>query len=532
MEKDRRAILYARVSTDDQRGNYSVPTQISESIEYLESRGYALVGDLFIDPETGLDTSEGNGAIPAYVDDYTSRELSRPGLDKAFDFLESYGFDVVIVHSLDRLARDPYIRQTLENEFNELGASVEFATGNYDDTPEGEVRKDLDATFAKWENAKRLERVNRGKRGKAQKGLFVHGRAPYGYFHDKNEFGGLGVDEEQAEVVRYVFHQYVVENVSVRSLVKTLNNNPDFIPFMGENWATSSINRMLRNTAYIGHVYYNKHKRVGTKLIRRDRDEWMKILITPIVDDALFAEAQRKLEYNRKKKRKQPKRKYFLTGMIFCDECGKAYHSQTNNISKRRRTETPIYRHRKSAGHCLNRQISARMLDPLVWDKIKELLLDPENLREGYSEAVEKELAAQKRQQKYQEELISQIQKLEQRRRNLIIAYTDPDLGITKAEFLNQRTQLDDEIKKVRERIREIEARFANLPTAEEFETLERFAEEIRERLISDEWEPTLANKRRILQLLHVEVLVDIDRNIRLSGWFGKDHGLLSKTCS
>ena len=35
--------------------------------------------------------------------------------------------------------------------------------------PEGEVRKDMDATFAKWENAKRVERCNRGKRGKAEK---------------------------------------------------------------------------------------------------------------------------------------------------------------------------------------------------------------------------------------------------------------------------------------------------------------------------------------------------------------------------
>ena len=85
--------------------------------------------------------------ILAYVDDLSSRELSRPGLDASLTFLEAVGFDVLIVHALDRLARDPYIRQTLEMEFTRRGAKVEFVLGNYDESPEGEVRKDLDATL-------------------------------------------------------------------------------------------------------------------------------------------------------------------------------------------------------------------------------------------------------------------------------------------------------------------------------------------------------------------------------------------------
>jgi DNA invertase Pin-like site-specific DNA recombinase len=65
---------------------------------------------------------------------------------------------------LDRLARDPYIRRRLELEFEKRGAVVECVPGKYDQTPEGEVRKDLKATFAKWKNAKRVERSQRGKK--------------------------------------------------------------------------------------------------------------------------------------------------------------------------------------------------------------------------------------------------------------------------------------------------------------------------------------------------------------------------------
>jgi len=178
----KRAVIYARVSTDMQRENFSIPTQIAECINYANMRNYTILGEQFVDSVTGKDVAAGHpDAIPAYVDDYTSRELSRPSLDASLAYLENYGFDVLIVHAIDRLARDPYIRQTLEREFNSRGARVEFVLGDYDETPEGEVRKDLDATFAKWENAKRVERSLRGKRRKARSGKWIHGMPPYGH---------------------------------------------------------------------------------------------------------------------------------------------------------------------------------------------------------------------------------------------------------------------------------------------------------------------------------------------------------------
>ena len=119
----KRAAIYGRVSTDDQRNNFSIPTQLAACLKLIEEKGYTLVGNLYVDPETGMDANNGNG-IPAFVDDHSSRELSRPALDMALTYLETDGFDVLLVHALDRLARDPYIRQTLEIEFDKRGAHV------------------------------------------------------------------------------------------------------------------------------------------------------------------------------------------------------------------------------------------------------------------------------------------------------------------------------------------------------------------------------------------------------------------------
>ncbi len=65
----KRAAIYARVSTDEQRGNYSIPTQLAECVRYADEHGYALVGDHYADRTTGRDARAGTDATSAFVDD-------------------------------------------------------------------------------------------------------------------------------------------------------------------------------------------------------------------------------------------------------------------------------------------------------------------------------------------------------------------------------------------------------------------------------------------------------------------------------
>jgi site-specific DNA recombinase len=531
----KRAVLYARVSTDDQRDNFSISTQIAECLEFMKFKDYSLVGDRYIDKNNGMDAVKGNGAIPAYVDDYSSKELFRPGLDAAFNYLETYGYDLVIVHHLDRLARDPYIRQTLELEFNSKGAKVEYVLGNYEETPEGEVRKDLDATFAKWENARRVERCQRGRRGKAKQGYYVGSRPIYGYEMDREAPGGLVINNEQAKAVRKAFQQYVENGLSIYGIANYLNEL-GIKPQRGDNWGKSSLQRMLSSTAYIGHIYYNKSKpngkgENGKGREYRDKTEWIRIEIPPIVDRVLFDAAQQKLKENRDNLRRKPKREYLLAGLIACDECRKAYYSQTRKAGKhRRKNDAQEYRHRLRNGHCLNRTISAGKIETAVWEKITQLLLDPASLQEGYNQALEKEKAAHARQRALLDQIYQRVDKLELIKRNLTKAYTDPDIGLTKAEYIEQREDADRELIQAKDEISKLEGELSNLPTPEEFASLERFAGKVRERITSDDWKPTKKNKRRVLEMLHAKVLISKEGTARVTGWFGDVAGLMTIT--
>jgi site-specific DNA recombinase len=288
---------------------------------------------------------------------------------------------------------------------------------------------------------------------------------------------------------------------------------------------------MLVNPVYSGTMYYNKYERNERALALRDRSEWIEIKTTGILDPDLFAAAQEKLSLSREERRKQATRFYMLAGMVSCDTCERPYMSQTSVAGKNRRTnDAPIYRHRVRQGHCSNKSISARKLEPIVWEKVEALLLDPTSLKDGYMKAVEQERAANGRQLELREILYREVGKLEQTQKNLTTAYTDPDVKMTRTEYLEQRTKIQTEIKTASTKLQEIEAQLSNLPTMEEYESLERFSEEIKERLTGKGWQPTPANKRRVLELLHLRVYLSYNGTGRITGWFGDPLGFSYKT--
>ena len=64
------------------------------------------------------------------------------------------------------------------------------------------------------------------------------------------------------------------------------------------------------------------------------------------------------------------------------------------------------------------------------------LLLDPASLRDGYTQALEHERTANAWQLELKEKLYTEIEKLEQTQKNLSAAYTDPEIKMTRAEYL------------------------------------------------------------------------------------------------
>lgn len=100
------------------------------------------------------------------------------------------------------------------------------------------------------ENETRSANIKLGIKQRASNGsLGFYRRKCYGYDKDKN--GELVINEEQAEVVRLIFHLYL-GGKSILGIVKELKERSIKSPTVKDNWPKRSVETMLSNEKYIG----------------------------------------------------------------------------------------------------------------------------------------------------------------------------------------------------------------------------------------------------------------------------------------
>src|SRR5918997_583816 len=201
----RRAILYARVSTDEQaRSGYSLAQQLEALRGYAAREGFQVLEEV-VDPGQ-------SGA-----------SLERPGMDHVRDLVTTGGVSVVLAQDRDRFAREPAYHYLLRREFEEHGCKIRALNDRGDDTPEGDLTDGILDQLAKYERSKTAERTRRGKLRKAREGRVVAGNcADYGFKYNATRDGYV-VDNEAMLVVRRIFRMIGVEGASIRSVVATLN---------------------------------------------------------------------------------------------------------------------------------------------------------------------------------------------------------------------------------------------------------------------------------------------------------------------
>ena len=502
----KRVVTYARVSTEDQaKHGYSLPSQVEECRKYAEDRDWSVVAEV---SDEGI-----SGAT-----------LDRPGLDQIRDLAHAGEIEALIVYDLDRLSRKVVHQLLIEEDLSKAGVAIRYVLGDYRDDDEGRLQKQIRAAISEYERAKITERMVRGKRSKARRGLVVGaGRIPYGYRSDGN--GHLVIEEQEAHVVQLVFEWYTgPEEVSIREIAHRLTALPFKTHQGNREWRTGTVSLILGNETYTGTKHYNRRKRQSpTKTVFRPEEEWIAIPVPSIVDRETFEAAQRKLAHNRKMKRKRPQHKYLLRGMLTCTECGYAYCGE---FKKDRR----YYRHSRMGKH-RTQSLRADLAEEKVWQAVKEILLNPSALWEGYR-AREAEVMKQKaRLIERLETTLNLKAKVEAKLEALTNAYLDPDIGMPKAEYARRRRDIEKEITDWKREAQEIQGRLeTETITQERMQAVEEFAAEVAQGIELVDFE----EKRKVLRMLQVSGKVYTDDEepwIELEGLFPPTEvGLLSTT--
>lgn len=153
-----RAIIYARVSTDEQaESGTSIANQVEKSMAYAAARNIQIVA--------------------IFKEDYTGKVLDRPELNRVRKMLQSGQADNVIVYKTNRLDRSEWGLNLLIllQEFKQLGVSLHYSqSGRRVDltNPVEALMESISGWQAGEDHRETVKKLHEGRLGRAKVGMW------------------------------------------------------------------------------------------------------------------------------------------------------------------------------------------------------------------------------------------------------------------------------------------------------------------------------------------------------------------------
>ncbi len=297
-----RAVLYVRVSTKDQLAGdgdpdgYSIPAQR----DACENRAIALgasIAEIFVE--------RGESA----------RSADRPELQRMLSYLATESVDYVIVHKVDRLARNRLDDVTITAAIQASGAQLVSVTENIDETPSGTLMHGIMSSIAEFYSRNLANEVVKGTQQKVSAGGTPH-IAPLGYLNVRRLDSGqetrtIEVDHERADLVKWAFEAYATGNYSLKALAaelaeRGLTQRPT-PKRAARPLPPNKLHDVLRNRYYIGFVTWRGVEYQGKHPV--------------FVAAEIFEQVQRVLTAHRVSGERSYRNQHYLAGTLRCSRC-------------------------------------------------------------------------------------------------------------------------------------------------------------------------------------------------------------------
>jgi site-specific DNA recombinase len=438
-----RAVLYARFSSDMQREE-SIEAQIRAMREFAEKKDYVIV-DEYIDRAKSATTDR------------------RPEFQRMIKESARMGFDIVLVHKLDRFARNRYdaahYRHQLRRNHIELRSVVE----NLDSSPESIILESVLEGMAEYYSKNLAREVEKGKRENALQGKHVGGTPPLGYDLDRTTMK-LVINEHEAACVRLIFRM-ALDGKGYDAIIKELNER-GYRTKRNGLFGANSIHDILKNQKYTGVFVYNRSaakdadgKRNGHAYKNVDEMIFVEGAVPQIVSKSDFDTVQRVMSVRTNRPGAgKAKRTYLLSGKIVCGLCGSLYNGNCKPDDGRSPTYTQ-YRcsrfNRKIM--CTNKTIRREVIEALVLEKLAERIFDDNmipRIVNGYRQfLVERDADAVSR----RDSLKASLEKTKKELRNLVslMAKSGSDTMLEMLrELESQKAQLEYDYKSLCEELK------------------------------------------------------------------------------
>lgn len=247
----------------------------------------------------------------------SARKADRPQLQAMLTRLRNErDADYVIVHKVDRLARNRGDDVDITLTIRQSGAQLVSVTENIDETPSGMLLHGIMSSIAEFYSRNLSTEIIKGTSKKVQRGTYP-GLAPVGYlnvqdFSGGNELRWIEVDPERAPHITWAFDAYATGDYTLRQLAEALDERglrtKSTPKRPSRALGPNHLQRMLRHPFYIGRFNWGGAEYQGSH--------------EPLTSFEVFAAVQAQLTAKNNAGERTQRHEHYLKGTLRCGRCG------------------------------------------------------------------------------------------------------------------------------------------------------------------------------------------------------------------
>ena len=306
--KPLRVACYARYSTSMQREE-SISAQLRAMKKFCTDNGWKIVAK--------------------YVDEaYSATTDKRPQFQQMIVDSNKREFDVVLVHKLDRFARNRYDSSLYKQKLRKNGVKLCSVLERLDNSPESILLEGLLESINEFYSANLARESMKGMKENAYKCLFNGGCPGLGYDIDESQH--YVINENEAKAVMLIFSMYLCD-YTYQQIADALNAD-GFLTKIGKPFTRNSFIEILRNEKYTGVYVFNRSEAKGYDNKRNSHrnkppEEIIRIEggMPAIISRETWEAAQEK-RIAHMHHSKHCNCVYLLSKVVVCGVCGKMMH--------------------------------------------------------------------------------------------------------------------------------------------------------------------------------------------------------------
>lgn len=491
----KRAIVYVRVSTSKQeKEGYSLQTQIEGCMKYAKSKNISVIKTFQDDISGATNLDERSGGLSLLKFATSDQHI-----------------DTVIVWRLDRLSRPP------EGEYSRLLTTIEYFARigiTIHDCETGPVKNDMASIMiaffkglaASQERTAITERCSRGRIAKVKSGKWVGNNVPYGFRKvGKGANSYLEHNEEQVVIIKRIFDLYTADTpIALTDIARLLNDEGIPSP-TNQRWHPTSVKRILTRRTVLGEFMYSGHAVEFPQLAIVDEETWQAVQI--------------RFKHNKMKSPRNRKYNYLVSGHIFCvcggrmaGTCivaGKDYERNKQEGKVNLYYNCSKY-YSRIDNRCRERKVRADKIEGAVWNWVTELLSDDSQLEEGLQKMLENSSTINSNLEERIKTVERLLQKTSTKIARLVAAFSEEEnrtVAIALKNELSNASQLKESLQKEHETL---SLKLTDtIFTPDMADEIREFAKKVKERVLNGNFQ----NKRRVLELLNVKVMIQKDED-------------------